>query len=352
VKKVKVTDLVNPVRNPVRTEPKRLINHIALVVDRSESMAPLTEKLQETLQSHVNNIKKNAFESKQETYVSIYTFSYGVERHVISQFPEAVRVPVIDCYGMTALKDAVGTAIDDLKGAKFASGPETSFLVITLTDGGENASNKYAFSVAQMIRDCQSTDRWSFAFMVPPGLRHATANMMGVPSENVQEWEASERGLETVMTAASVGTSSYFSSRSSGQTSTKAFFTDLSGVKAKDLKKLDDLSDRYRRLKVAKEAQISDFCHEKVKKYEIGRAYYELTKTEKIQDHKKLVLLDRNTDKLYGGDDARKLIGIASGRGVEVKVSPGNHAGFKIFVNSTSMNRKLVRGTELLYEKA
>jgi uncharacterized protein YegL len=347
----KVTDLVNPVKNPVRIEPKRLINHIALVVDRSESMAPLTKKLQETLQSHVNNIKKNAFESKQETYVSIYTFSYGVERRVVSQFPEAVRVPVIDCYGMTALKEAVGTAIEDLKCAKNASEPETSFLVITLTDGGENSSSKY-HGVDRMIRDCQKTDRWSFAFMVPPGCRMGTVNMMGVPAENVQEWEASERGLETVMTAASVGTSSYFSSRSAGQTSTRAFFTDLSGVKAKDLKKLDDLSDRFRRLKVAKEAQISDFCHEKVKKYEIGRAYYELTKTEKIQGHKKLVLLDRKTDKLYGGDDARKLIGIASGRGVEVKVSPGNHAGFKIFVNSTSMNRKLVRGTELLYEKA
>jgi hypothetical protein len=36
---------------------------------------------------------------------------------------------------------------------------------------------------------------------------------------------------------------------------------------------------------------------------------------------------------------------------VEVKVAPGNHANYNLFVLSTSTNRKLVRGTLFLYEK-
>lgn len=37
------------------------------------------------------------------------------------------------------------------------------------------------------------------------------------------------------------------------------------------------------------------------------------------------------------------------GPSFDAQVKPGNHANFDIFVQSTSFNRKLVRGTKLLY---
>lgn len=341
----RVTDLVNPAK------PKRLVNHIALVVDTSTSMSHLSGKLQESLREQVNNIKKNSYGSDQETYVSIYTFADRVSCLVRSQFPEAVQVPYLSCHGWTALMDGVATAIRDFKVAKYADEPQTSFLIITLTDGEENRSQIMQHEFRRLLEECQLTNRWSFAFLVPPGGKyHVTA--LGVPAGNVQEWEASEVGMEQAKQVTMAATSSYYLERSAGRTSTQAFFPDLSKVKAKDLKKLDDVSKAFRRVKVDKEADISSFCVTKIGEYRLGCAYYQLTKPEKIQDHKKLVIEDKKTKKLYGGDEARNLIGIASGPGVTVRVSPGNHANFNIFVNSTSMNRKLVRGTELLVEKA
>jgi hypothetical protein len=40
----------------------------------------------------------------------------------------------------------------------------------------------------------------------------------------------------------------------------------------------------------------------------------------------------------------------AKSAGQNVKVKPGNHLNYSIFVESTSNNRKLVRGSTLLYQ--
>jgi hypothetical protein len=49
---------------------------------------------------------------------------------------------------------------------------------------------------------------------------------------------------------------------------------------------------------------------------------------------------------VYMGEDARRMLGLPTS-GV-AKVRPGNHSSFDVFVQSTSLNRKLVRGTKLL----
>lgn len=347
----RVTDLVNPTK---RTST-RLINHIAIVADISGSMQHLRPKLVQSINEQVDNIKINAANSDQETYVSVYFFDAYVYPRTIGTFPEAVqRLTTAEIAhmggGMTALHDAVARAISDFKGAKYANEPRTSFLVMTLTDGGENASHTLGGTLRNDIRQCQLTDRWSFAFLVPPGGTKAIKNL-GIAEGNIQEWEGTEKGLDVAHHSTKLATSSYLSMRSAGGTKTEAFYTDLSKVKKADLKKLDDVSGDFRRLKVDKETPIATFCKTKLGAYPLGKAYYELTKTEQIQDHKRLVIEDRTAKKLYGGDEAKDLIGIASGTGVTVKVTPGNHANFRIFVNSTSMNRKLVRGTDLLVEK-
>jgi len=48
---------------------------------------------------------------------------------------------------------------------------------------------------------------------------------------------------------------------------------------------------------------------------------------------------------VYMGDAARQMLGLPS---MHVKVGPGDHPDYTIFVQSTSMNRKLIQGTSLL----
>lgn len=349
---MKVTDAVNPIGKKRAPAKKKLVNHIALVVDTSGSMRYLKDTLERTLNEQIDSIKQSAYNSGQETNVSVYTFASNVNRVTGPAHPEAIQ-PIRNLYigGDTALIDAVSKATEDLSIPSKRSGDDISFLVITLTDGEENFSSRSAREFADMLRVKQGTDRWSFAFLVPPGGRRYLTDL-GVPTGNIQEWELTDSGLEQAMHISGSAYSHYTGLRAAGITATKSMFTDLSGVsKSQLVTNLDDVSASFKRYKVDKESAISDFCKARIGTYPLGKAYYQLTKTEKIQDHKRVVIEERTSKKLYGGDQAKGLIGLTSGAGVTVRVTPGNHANYNIFVNSTSMNRKLVRGTSLLVEK-
>ncbi len=339
------------VLNPAAPEPEPVLtNRIALVVDSSGSMQLLRQDVIARLSEQVNNIKAQAHNSGQRTFVSVYQFSGRTRLLCLAkdQHPEAV--PALTSYypdGQTALLDAIQDVARDLESQDDRS-PDTSFLMIVLTDGEENDSYTSAAQIQQLLRRLQGTDRWTFAMLMPPGGR-IYAQQLGIPDGNIQEWEGTRLGLERASRNSIVATTSYYATRALGQTATRAFFADLSGVTKRDLNNLDDLTGQFRRIPVTREEEISALVERSGVPYQLGKGYYQLTKAEKVQSHKDLVIEDRATKRLFGGDEARRLVGIATGAGVTVRVNPGNLANYNLFVQSTSMNRKLVRGTTLLY---
>jgi hypothetical protein len=78
-----------------------------------------------------------------------------------------------------------------------------------------------------------------------------------------------------------------------------------------------------------------------------GRAFYQLTKTETVQDYKEIIVEDRTTGKLYRG--ARSMIGMPDHG--SIRLVPKNLGNYNVYVASTSVNRKLVPGTVLIYER-
>jgi hypothetical protein len=354
----RVTEILNPNKAPKVKDLNRIVNHIALVIDKSGSMQSFNSsgwrpsKLVEQLNKQVDAIKLAAREQDQETTVSMISFGERVTDVFHFQHPEAVQrfVNFGTNEGSTRLYDGVLHAIRTLE-KRANDSKNTSMLVIVLTDGIENASTSSSYGFREAIANAQKTDRWSFAFMVPPGMTRSITTA-GVPAGNVTEWEQTERGLEEVSEKTVVATRSYYQSRAAGSTSSASLYTNPGDIKPATLKRaLDDVSADFRRFKVTKEEAISDFVSAHLGHYPIGNAYYELTKPEKIQNHKKILIEDKVAKKIYGGDEARELLGIASGTGVEVRVKPGNHGNYRIYVNSTSTNRKLVRGTDVLVQK-
>lgn len=82
--------------------------------------------------------------------------------------------------------------------------------------------------------------------------------------------------------------------------------------------------------------------------FQKGRGFYEFTKTETIQESKEVVLVDRLTGDMFTGGAARRMIGAPPGERVRIK--PTTLKKYRIFVQSTSYNRRLVGGTNFLYE--
>ncbi|BAZ38498.1 hypothetical protein NIES4101_44350 [Calothrix sp. NIES-4101] len=105
---------------------------------------------------------------------------------------------------------------------------------------------------------------------------------------------------------------------------------------------------RFQILEVDNNISIKAFVLENGLTFKVGRGFYEFTKTETIQGHKEIILMDRKTGDLFEGEAAREMLGLPEGSTVRIK--PNNLEKYIVFVQSTSANRKLIANTKFLYE--
>jgi len=105
---------------------------------------------------------------------------------------------------------------------------------------------------------------------------------------------------------------------------------------------------RFQSLEVDDDMPIKAFVQENGLGFKTGRGFYEFTKTETIQGHKEVVLMDRKTGDFYSGERAREMLGLPPGE--TVRIRPASLEKYVVFVQSTSANRKLVKGSRFLYE--
>jgi hypothetical protein len=334
-----------------------LVNHIALVVDRSGSMGSIRGQVISVFNKQLATIQANSRKSGQETFVSLYTFHSSVDKpQYFCKQAQAVPKLSTKTYklgGSTALLDGCGRCITDLQKAKGAKNDTTSFLIIVITDGEENASTKFnAKKLTALIKDVQKSGRWSLAFLTPKsGVK--TLQKFGIPAGNIQDWSATSKGAEEMGRRIVRGLDTFYAARGQGQKAVGNFFTaDMTNVSAKDVQgSLSDSTGDFHVWPIASDSVIKSFVETKNPKkvYEKGKGYYELTKPETVQEQKGLAIMDLSTKHIYEGQAARAMLGLPySGK---IKVKPGAHGGFSIFIMSTSLNRVLVKGTTLLYRK-
>ena len=110
---------------------------------------------------------------------------------------------------------------------------------------------------------------------------------------------------------------------------------------------------RFQTMVVDSACDIRGFVTDNGITFKRGRAFYELSKAETVQQYKEVIIQDRETGEMFNGAQVREYLGlqpqIAAG-GVKEKLRKEHTKDFRVFVQSTSVNRKLVPGTTLLYE--
>lgn len=327
-------------------------NRIVLVLDTSGSMGHIAEKARTAVNAMLRTIREKTVEEGQQTDVAIVTFDSRVD--IMSPLTPASRVPDVSHYpvrGSTALFDGVAEGVRAIDGG----GEETSNLVLVYTDGDANVSIHHtAESMRSLLTAKQALGNWTFAFQMPPGAGKYFANKYRIPEENVREWEATAKGVEEVERTTTRGITDYFGARSRGQRSVESFYVqpDLSKVTSTQVKRqLDDISDKFKVLEVTREESIQDFVESKTRKpYVIGSAYYQLSKKEKVQPGKKVLLVEKGKKAVWGGNQARELIGLPIDGKTHATVDPLNLSKWEVYIASTSVNRKLVRGTKVLLD--
>lgn len=109
---------------------------------------------------------------------------------------------------------------------------------------------------------------------------------------------------------------------------------------------------RFQRIHVSVDQPIKELVQANGLIFKVGRGFYEFTKRETIQASKEVLILDNETGDMFEGTAAREVLGLP--HGASINLNPRD-AGFdtskyKVFVQSTSANRKLIGGTTFLYE--
>ncbi len=104
---------------------------------------------------------------------------------------------------------------------------------------------------------------------------------------------------------------------------------------------------RFQVLDVDHDVSIREFVNDNGLYFQTGRGFYEFMKTETIQGYKEIILEDRTTGDLFEGSYARELLGLGS---TTARIRPTDLTKYRVFVQSTSYNRKLIGGTKFLYE--
>ena len=324
---------------------KNPVKNYYLLVDKSPSIRQygLEQSVRRAIDEQIASFKK----AGPNTFVTISQFSTGFEPG--KQAPAADTVtPFYTANGDgTAIRDALYRTMEQCN-LQNQSVDYATFIIV-ITDGEENSSRTSQSVVAKKIHDLIATDRYTFVGIGPKGCESFFTDI-GFPAGNILTWEQTLYGATTMSNTLSVSNVANSTVvNTSSLRGTQTYFTpNLAKLNTKTVKaELTNRSKDFKPWTVDKEVDIKTFVESHNTPFVLGAGYYPLTKPEKVQKSKQIVLVKKGTKEVYAGAEARELLGLPD---EDTKVTPGNHGDWDIYVQSTSHNRKLVRGTKLLWD--
>lgn len=331
-----------------------LTNHVTIVLDKSWSMGGKEDAVIRAVDAQIATLAEMSQKMDQETRITVVMFSDKVD--VVVYDKDVLRLPSISQYyrtdGQTALLDATMQSIEDLEKI-----PELysdhAFLLFVITDGQENRSvHTTPSKLSRKLREL--ADNWTVAALVPDMMGEDYALKCGFPAGNILQWDVQGRGgFDRAAKQVSQATSNFMQSRAAGVRGTRSVFsTGADAVNAQSVAQaaLAPLkSTNYSLVPVIHDVPIKQWVEDECgMKYVLGKCMYELSKLETIQGNKALAVVEKATGRVYVGDRVRGMLGLGP---ETVRVRPDHNDKYKVFVQSTSVNRKLKAGTQLLILK-
>ena len=337
---------------------------VVLITDNSISMRSLAFAAKDDYNRIIRDIKDSSLSSGIETLLTVVKcgssdISVGPYNPYVKLSRSLVSVAINNtnihdvkqsfAYETTGrntpLLDSIGRAIELMRAE---TDNNTPILIMGITDGQENASVKWnSDSIARDIRNLQKTGLWTFAFRCPQGYTSYLTNI-GISRENILEWDQTTHGMEESSFRTQTAMREYYTARAAGATSSDRFYVDPSNLRVKDIKEanLSDVTTDVTFLTTGSlVTEIRPFIESMGHQYVAGHWYYELTKTETLQANKRIIIRNKNTRKIYAGEEARDLLKLPHGDSVKIVPQGISSTNYQIFVRSLSVNRKLMPNT-------
>jgi len=235
----------------VKDPKKRPKTYVALILDRSKSMDLMRKEAIDVYNEQIKTIKEMT--DDHEVFMSLVTFSTVVDTPVIwNESVESLNEELDErSYkpdGMTALMDALGTTVTKLdEEVKVEKDDDTSFLIITISDGQENNSKLWntGTMLADKIKELTDRGMWTFTYLGTNQDVALAGRNLNIPIMNTQFYDNSARGMAAGSRLSSVATVAYFASRSVGERASDSFYS-RTGDEDKDAVKEPDTGGEWK----------------------------------------------------------------------------------------------------------
>jgi hypothetical protein len=199
-----------------------------LIVDRSGSMSDCVDATINGFNEQLNRIKGMAAEfQEQDIRVGLTLFNDHTEQVYLGQSVSDIPILTRGNYipmGSTALLDSIGQTCSLLLEREHGlSSIPTTFVVVILTDGYENSSRMYNLEqVRSMIRELESTGKWTFSFIGATLDAVGVAEQMSIKARNSYQFSKTAMKGE-VWDKLSGSMHSYFTKKRSGGDTSNLF---------------------------------------------------------------------------------------------------------------------------------
>lgn len=337
-------------------------NYIGFSRDHSGSMRSIARHAARDYNSMLASIKQASISQNQDTIVSVVTIGVGHSATVGVEIVNS-NVQVLQPISESSYKaDAPGTPLFEsvfklisiMKAVPDYNDPNVSFLLMITTDGQETQQRHAGPELGRVIRELQATDRWTFVFRVPADRRSKRELMnLGIPADNIFEWDQTQKGVEVASQQTSEAFTQYYQARAAGKRSTTRFYANMADVDLSQARKeLLDVTDQVTFIPVGPMEGgqlIRDFVESKLSTPMVrGGAFYQLVKLEpRVQAQKRIAIRSKVDGRVYAGDAARQMLALPTVG--TVRLAPDELGDWEIYIQSTSVNRKVDANTKLLY---
>jgi hypothetical protein len=198
-------------KSVTKKKPSKKVNkeiYDLFILDKSSSMSSIKTSTINGYNEILAGIQKVSKDTKIPSYCSLVEFSYNsminsVFNNLLCENVKGLNDSNFRPSGMTALHDAIGFGINQLKsnlGAKL-NDKNISVTVSILTDGEENNSSKYnQYSIKELIETMKNDYNWTINF-IGAGNKdkvQAVADSIGIFASNTINYSADSVGTTTV----------------------------------------------------------------------------------------------------------------------------------------------------------
>ncbi len=180
--------------------PNVNLTELIILLDRSGSMKRIKEDMEGGVDTFIEEQKKGPGDCRVSQYQFDNDFEVVYENKDIKEVPKCELIP----RGGTALRDALGKVIG-LVGQRLAHTPEeqrpNKVIVLTITDGQENASKEWSPSALHAsITEQREKYKWEFAMLGANIDSFTVARSYGIDPKAAQNYEVSASGVRGMAT--------------------------------------------------------------------------------------------------------------------------------------------------------